>query len=163
MNPNELLRLLRKVLAVNEEALSQIYSESGEQLPADDLRNHLRQPNEAGFIPCEEDTVARLIEAVILKKRGPKPGQKGIELSFPLTNNIVLKKMRIAFDLKDPDMHNIFSLSGVELSKQELSALFRREGHKNFQPCTDALLRAFLNGLNQRERKKPGDQTPAVS
>ena len=51
-------------------------------------------------------------------------------------------------------MHAILAESGQELSKQELSALFRSPGHKNFQPCTDQVLRAFIKGLIERVRAR---------
>jgi len=40
-------------------------------------------------------------------------------------------------------------LADVNLSKQQLSSLFRKEEHKNFKPCSDALLLAFLEGLDE--------------
>jgi uncharacterized protein YehS (DUF1456 family) len=40
-------------------------------------------------------------------------------------------------------------LADVELSKQQLASLFRKEGHKNFKACSDELLMAFLEGLDE--------------
>lgn len=64
-----------------------------------------------------------------------------------LTNNDILKKLRVALELKDEDIIHILKLSDFEISKSELSALFRKEEHPNYQPCGDQLLRNFLNGL----------------
>jgi integrase/recombinase XerC len=33
--------------------------------------------------------------------------------------------------------------------RYKLTKLFRKEGHKNFKPCSDALLMAFLEGLDE--------------
>ena len=64
----------------------------------------------------------------------------------------VLKKLRVAFQLKDVDMHEIFAAAGFPLSKPELSALFRQPDHKNYRACGDQLLRNFLKGLTARVR-----------
>ncbi len=64
-----------------------------------------------------------------------------------LTNNEILKKIRVALELKDDDIVNILKLSNFEVTKSELSALFRKEDHPNYKPCGDQLLRNFLNGL----------------
>jgi uncharacterized protein YehS (DUF1456 family) len=64
-----------------------------------------------------------------------------------ITNNLVLKKLRVAFELKDADMHQIFQDAGFPVSKPELSALFRQPDHKNFRLCGDQMLRNFLKGL----------------
>jgi len=63
-----------------------------------------------------------------------------------MTNNEIMKKLRIALDLKEIDMIEIFELSGYEISKSELSGIFRKEGHKNYKPCSDLVLNHFLNG-----------------
>ena len=63
-----------------------------------------------------------------------------------MTNNDVIKKLRIALDLKELDMLEIFELSGYEIKKSELSGIFRKEGHNNYRDCSDLLLNHFLNG-----------------
>ncbi|MDD5404786.1 MAG: DUF1456 family protein, partial [Sulfuricella sp.] len=63
-----------------------------------------------------------------------------------------LKKLRVAFELKEEDMHKVLELAGFGVSKPELSALFRQKGHKNYRACGDQLLRNFLKGLVIRLR-----------
>ena len=64
-----------------------------------------------------------------------------------MTNNDILKKLRIALTLKDTDIIEILKLADFEISKAEINALFRNPDHKNFMECGDQLLRRFLNGL----------------
>lgn len=64
-----------------------------------------------------------------------------------LTNNDILKKLRVALELRDDDIIEILKLSDFEISKTELSALFRKDDHPNYKKCGDQLLRNFLNGL----------------
>lgn len=64
-----------------------------------------------------------------------------------LTNNDILKKLRVALELRDDDIIEILKLSDFQISKTELSALFRKEDHPNYMKCGDQLLRNFLNGL----------------
>jgi len=59
----------------------------------------------------------------------------------------VLKKLRVAFQLKDVDMHSIFESAGFALSRPEMTALFRQAGHKHYRACGDQILRNFLKGL----------------
>ncbi|MFH1692172.1 MAG: DUF1456 family protein [Candidatus Omnitrophota bacterium] len=71
-----------------------------------------------------------------------------------LRNNDILWKIRIALKLKDTDIIEILKLADFEISKTELSALFRKEGHKNYKQCGDQILRRFLDGLIIRNRSK---------
>lgn len=64
-----------------------------------------------------------------------------------LSNNDILKKLRVALQLRDEDVINILKLVDFELTKSELSALYRKPDHPNYKPCGDQLLRNFLNGL----------------
>lgn len=63
-----------------------------------------------------------------------------------MKNNVIIKKLRIALDLKDADMFQIFELSGNAINKSQLSSIFRKEGHKNYRECSDEQLQNFLDG-----------------
>jgi uncharacterized protein YehS (DUF1456 family) len=71
-----------------------------------------------------------------------------------MTNNEILKKLRIALELKDADIIEILKLADFEISKSEVSALFRKRDHRNYKACGDQVLRNFLNGLIVRNRGK---------
>ncbi|MBG4642229.1 DUF1456 family protein, partial [Pseudomonas aeruginosa] len=73
-------------------------------------------------------------------------------LELPLSNNMILKKLRVAFELKEEDLHAILASVDFPVSKPELSALFRKPGHSNYRTCGDQLLRNFLKGLTLRVR-----------
>ena len=64
-----------------------------------------------------------------------------------LTNNDILKKLRVALKLRDDQIVDICELVDFKISKSELGALFRAEDHEKFMPCGDQILRNFLNGL----------------
>jgi uncharacterized protein YehS (DUF1456 family) len=69
-----------------------------------------------------------------------------------MTNNDILKKLRIALELKDSDIIEILKLADFEISNTELSALFRNPEHKNYRECGNQLLRRFLDGLIIKNR-----------
>ncbi len=64
-----------------------------------------------------------------------------------MTNNDILKKLRVALQLRDEDIMKILTLVDFKISATELSAVFRKEDHPNYVECGDQLLRNFLNGL----------------
>ena len=64
-----------------------------------------------------------------------------------LTNNDILKKLRVALKKRDDDIIKVLKLVDFNISKSELSAFFRSEDHPNYMVCKDQLLRNFLNGL----------------
>jgi uncharacterized protein YehS (DUF1456 family) len=64
-----------------------------------------------------------------------------------MTNNDILKKLRVALHFRDEDIIHVLSLVDFQITKSELSAVFRKEDHPNYKECGDQLLRNFLNGL----------------
>ena len=64
-----------------------------------------------------------------------------------MTNNDILKKLRVALMLRDDEIVDILKLVDFKMSKAELGAFFRKEDHPNYMECGDQVLRNFLNGL----------------
>lgn len=64
-----------------------------------------------------------------------------------LTNNDIMKKLRVAHKLRDEDIVKICALVDFKVTKSELGAIYRKEGHPKYMPCGDQFLRNFLNGL----------------
>ncbi|CAN5251321.1 hypothetical protein BH09BAC5_BH09BAC5_05480 [soil metagenome] len=77
-----------------------------------------------------------------------------------MTNNDILKKLRVALKLRNTDIIQILSLVDFKVTESELGALFRAEDHPKYMPCGDQILRNFLNGLiihlrGPRDANKP--------
>jgi len=70
-----------------------------------------------------------------------------------MTNNDILKKLRVALKLRDTDIVKILQLVDFKVTESELSALFRKPDHRNFRPCGDQFLRNFLKALTARVRR----------
>jgi len=64
-----------------------------------------------------------------------------------LTNNDIMKKLRVAHQLRNEDIVEICALVDFKVSKSELGAIFRSENHPKYKECGDQFLRNFLNGL----------------
>jgi len=77
-----------------------------------------------------------------------------------MTNNDIIKKLRVALQLKNTDIIEILKLVDFTISESELSAIFRAEDHLNYKPCGDQLLRNFLNGLIIFKRGPMEKKTP---
>ncbi len=82
-----------------------------------------------------------------------------------MTNNDIMKKLRVALSFRDTDVIECLQLSNYTITKSELSAIFRTEDHPNYVECGDQLLRNFLDGLIIKNRgvmeRKPKDAATA--
>lgn len=80
-----------------------------------------------------------------------------------MTNNDVLKKLRVALRLRDDEIVDILALVDFRASKGEIGNFFRSEDHPKYVECKDQILRNFLNGLviylrgSKENPKNPGE------
>ena len=139
---------------MNDSTMIEIFKLADHEMGQTILTGLLTKEDEEGFVNCGDVVLGYFLDGLILYKRGRKemkPGETRRSDSR-LTNNIILKKLRIALELKEDDMLAVLKLAEVDISKSELSALFRKEGHKNYKECGDQFLRKFLKGLFVRYR-----------
>ena len=102
--------------------------------------------------PLPDALLADFLDGLIIARRGPSPSNSGGHNDVvELTNNMILKKVRIALNLYADDMLKLFHLGGKTLSKGELTVLFRKPTNKHYKPCGDELLSAFLEGVNKSD------------
>ena len=146
---NDILRRSRYALNISDATMLEIFSLSGHAIEPSMLAAFLKKEDENGFVDCSNEVMTFFLDGLIIQKRGKaetRPGQAK-KKDASLTNNSILKKIRIALEFKEEDMLESLKLGGMEVSKSELSALFRKEGHKHYKACGDQFLRNFLSGL----------------
>jgi len=146
---NEILYRIHKSLNITLKEMTNIYMLEAYEMKESHLKNLLKRRKEEGFEVCSYEELGIFLDALIIHKRGASPDGKKKNEIVSLSNNLILKKLRIALELKEPATEIIFGLGEVTLSKQELKSLFRKEEHKNFKACPDALLISFLEGLEE--------------
>ncbi|CAI8778821.1 MULTISPECIES: DUF1456 family protein [Pseudomonas] len=149
---NDVLRSLRYLLDVNDAKLTDIIKLTGFEVSTADIAAYLKKEDEEGFVRCPDEVIAYFLDGLVIFKRGKDDSRPPLPIELPVTNNIVMKKLRVAFELKEDDLHAILKAADFPVSKPELSALFRKVGHNNYRPCGDQLLRNFLKGLTLRVR-----------
>lgn len=149
MNTNDIFFKIKTALSLDSETIIKAYSLTGHKMKPEHLDHLLKRHQDNGFELCSYEELGLFLDGLVLLKRGPSPKKTNENEVVELTNNLILKKLRIALELKEPEIEIIFGLGDVKLSKQQLSSLFRKESHKNYRACTDELLMAFLSGLDE--------------
>jgi uncharacterized protein YehS (DUF1456 family) len=147
MTHNDVLRSLRYLLNVNDAGLADIFRLGHREITRDEVVAFLKNEDDDGYLPCSDKAMAHFLNGLVTYKRGKDESRPPQPIELPVTNNTVLKKIRVAFELKDEDLIALLGKVGLEVSKGELSALFRRPDHRNYRECGDQLLRHLLRGL----------------
>jgi uncharacterized protein YehS (DUF1456 family) len=151
LTTNDILRRIRYVFDFDDSRMIALFGLGGPPVTREQISAWLKREDHPGFQECSDTQLAIFLNGLISKRRGKKDGPLP-EPERRLTNNIVLRKLRIALNLRDEGMLEILALAGRDLSKHELSAFFRKPDHKHYRECQDQVLRNFLKGLQLKFR-----------
>jgi len=128
-----------------------IFAQADCVVTREQVSNWLKKDDDEAFQECGDEQLATFLNGLINDKRGKKEGAQP-EPEKRLTNNIIFKKLKIALNLKEDDILEIFGFAEFDLSRHELSAFFRKKGHKNYRVCNDQIMRNFLQGVQFKYR-----------
>lgn len=151
---NDILRRIRYSLDINDSRMAEIFAKADHHVTRSQICDWLSKEENPGFKKITDVQFSLFLNGLIVDMRGPGDGPPP-EPATSLTNNMVLKKLRIALNLKADDVLELMILAGFSLSRHELSSLFRNSSHKNYRECTDQALRKFLKGMQLKYR--PGE------
>lgn len=148
MITNDYLRSIRYLLNINENKMIEIIQLSGKTVTPQEMSTYLLSEEQEGFVLCDDETMAHFLDGLVFYKRGKDDSRPRAPFELPVTNNVVLKKLKVAFQLKEEDMHVILEAAGFKFGRSELSAFFRKKDHPNYRECGDQFLHNFFKGLN---------------
>jgi len=148
---NDILRRIRYIFDYSDKKMIAIFDLAELKVSREQFDAWLRREDEPDYQNCTDLQLAIFLNGLIIEKRGKKEGPP-IKPEKRLSNNIIFRKLKIAFNLKDDDVLDLMNLANLRLSKHELSAFFRKPGHKNYRECKDQVLRNFLKGIQIKYR-----------
>lgn len=151
MDNNIIIRRLRYAFDLNDLKMIEVFALGDVKVTRAQISSWLKKDVDPDYVGLPSFQMAAFLNGFIVLKRGSKEGPKPIP-ERQLSNNNVFRKLRIALNLKDIDILEILKLADFNLSKHELSALFRKPGQSQYRECKDQLLRNFLQGLQLKYR-----------
>jgi len=130
-----------------------IFAQADVAVSRSQVSDWLKKDDDPQQQKCDDRVLASYLNGLINEKRGKQDGTQP-EPEDKLDNNIIFKKLKIALNLKAGDILRIMALVDFTISKHELSALFRKRGHKHYRECQEQILRNFLHGIQIEYRDK---------
>ncbi len=149
---NDVLRSVRYMLDLSDAKVVEIVGLGGLDVAQADIDACLKKDGEFGHAVCSDAVLAHFLDGLVIHRRGRDESKPPRPVEPRLSNNLILKKLRVAFELKETDLLEVLQAANFNMSKPELNALFRKPGHHNYRACGDQLLRNFLKGLTVRLR-----------
>ena len=152
MTNNDVLRRIRYTFDFSDSKMIAIFALADEKVTREQISAWLKKDDDPELQTLTDVQLAIFLNGLINDKRCKKEGVQP-DPEKMLTNNIIFRKLKIALNLQADDILIILSEMDIPISKHELSALFRKKGHKHYRDCKDQILRNFLKGLQLKYRQ----------
>lgn len=156
MTKNDILRRIRYTFDFNDSKMISIFALAEHKATRAEISDWLKREEDPAYKPFYDDELAAFLNGLIIEMRGKKEGPIPKPEKI-LTNNVILKKLQIALNLRGEEVLDVLALADLKVSKYELSAFFRKPEHKHYRPLRDQILRNFLNGMQIKYRKNDSE------
>ncbi|WP_299759913.1 DUF1456 family protein [uncultured Pontibacter sp.] len=153
MTKNDILRRIRYTFDYGDNKMIDLFGSGGQQVTRAEVSDWLKKEDDPEYKELGDEQLAAFLNGFINENRGKKEGPQP-EPEKKLNNNIILRKLKIALNLKDEDILDILDLVDFRLSKHELSAFFRNPSQSQYRPLKDQILRNFLHGMQLKYHGK---------
>ncbi len=151
MTNNDVLRRIRYTFNLDDSKMMSVFALAGSEVTRAQISEWLKKEDDPDYQKVSDQQFAVFLNGLIIDKRGKKDGpQAPPETS--LSNNIIFRKLKIALNLQADDVLTLVNQADFRISKHELSAFFRKPGHKHYRECKDQVLRNFLKGMQLKYR-----------
>ena len=153
MTNNDVLRRIRYTFNIDDSKMMVIFGLAGLEVTRAQISDWLKKEDDPDYRRCNDEQFATFLNGLIIDKRGKKDGPQPVP-ETQLNNNIIFRKLKIALNLQAEEVLVLVNQADFHISKHELSAFFRKPGHKHFRECKDQVLRNFLKGMQIKYRSK---------
>lgn len=153
MTHNDVMRRVRFIGNYSDQNVVALFKHTEVEVTAAEVQAWLKREDDPELIELSSIQLASFLNGLIIEKRGKREGPPPVPESR-LTNNLILKKLKIAYNLTSEDMLALFASVDVPVSPHELSAFMRKPDHRHYRPLLDQFLRNFLRGLQMRDTGK---------
>ena len=154
MTNNDVLRRIRYIFDFDDSQMISTFALVNHEVTRAEISDWLKKEDDPAYKKITDNVMATFLNGLIIEKRGRRDGNLPVA-EKQLTNNIILNKLKIALNMKAEDVIAALASTNQTISKHELSALFRKPGHKHYRECKDQILRNFLKGIQLQLRHPP--------
>jgi uncharacterized protein YehS (DUF1456 family) len=148
---NYILRNVRYSFNFNDDKMIDLFAKGDLETTRPEISNWLKKEEDEAYQPINDFKLASFLNGFIIQNRGKQDGVTPVA-EKKLTNNIILRKFKIALNLKDDDVLDMLEKVDLKFSKHELSAFFRKPDHKHYRQCKDQILRNFIYAMKEKYR-----------
>lgn len=150
MTNNDILRQLRYIFDYSDQEMIDVFKAADYDVERWKISDWLKKDDDQQMNLLNSE-LNFFLDGLINIKRGKRDSYQ-LTMNKELSNNLVLRKLKIALNLKDYDILKLMNAVDAEIGKHELSAFFRNPKQSQYRDMGNQYLRNFLHGLQLKYR-----------
>lgn len=152
MENNDILRRLRFTLSLDDSKVIELFTLGNLPVDRATISNWLKRDGDEYFTDLSDKELASFLNGLIIDKRGKQEGKEPVA-EDKLTNNLILRKLKIALNLTSDDIVEAFKLIDKKITNSEIGSFLRNPNHNKYKEFNGQYLRYLLNGLQAKYTK----------
>lgn len=149
MKPSIVLNRIKDALRLSKDDILKIYQAEDYEIEESRVEAILKNPSHKKSKNATYEELGVFLDGLIRLNRGEPLKEINDDEEIILDNNLIIKKLKIALNLKSIDIEMIFNLANYPISRSKIRDILRSPKHPKYKLCSDALLDAFLEGLDE--------------
>ncbi|MDP4843145.1 MAG: DUF1456 family protein, partial [Salibacteraceae bacterium] len=142
MTNNDVLKRVRYLLKLNNNKVSALFKLANHRVSPNEINGWLSKEDDPLFLEIKDKELAIFLNGLIIEKRGKREGPQP-EPETKLSNNMILRKLKIALNLTTDEILTLCASVEKPISKNELTDFFRNPNHPSYRVCGSQYLRNF--------------------
>ncbi len=148
MDNNDILRRIRFLSDLGDADMIEIFALADDVVSRSDISDWLKKEDDPAYKIMPDLKLATFLNGLINYKRGKREGEQP-KPETQLNNNLILRKIKIAYNLSTDEIIDLFNHIDKKISAHELSAFLRNPEHAKYRACNDQYLRNLLQGMQK--------------
>ena len=149
MDNNSILRRIRYSFSLNDNRMMELFVLGNRVSSRAEISNWLKREGEDDYTEMVDRDLASFLNGFIVDKRGKQEGKTPVA-EDRLNNNLILRKLKIALNLKSEDIVELFNLVDKRITVSEIGAFLRHYSHNKYREFNGQYLRNFMNGIQAK-------------
>lgn len=149
MKPSTVLSRVKDALRLSSDDILKIYQAEGYEIDDGRVEAIFKKPSSKKSQSATYEELGVFLDGLIRVMRGEPAKVVDDDEEIILDNNLIIKKLKIALNLKSIDIDMIFNLADYPMSRSKIRDILRSSEHPKYKRCSDAVLDAFLEGLDE--------------
>lgn len=149
MDNNDVLRRLRYTFSLDDDKMMELFTLGNRPANRAEISSWMKREGDEDFIELQDPELAAFLNGFIIEKRGKQEGKEPVA-EKTLSNNLILRKLKIALNLRGEDIMELFKLVNKQITQSEIGSFLRNNQHPKYRDFNGQYMRNFMNGLQAK-------------